>query len=428
MTRRTLAPSGALRGSFRPPGDKSVSHRALLLNLLARAPARVSGLARGGDLDATLAACRALGARVEGSDVLRIVPPQALREPEQVIDCGNSGTTLRLLAGILAASPLFTVLTGDESLCRRPMRRVVEPLRRMGARLDGRDQGNRAPLSIRGGQLQAVPHELPMASAQVKSALLLAGLRSGVSLREPRRSRDHTERMLRAMGASLHEAPDGTLTLSPSGALVPIDVDVPGDLSAAAPFIVAALLVPGSEIVLRDVGVNPTRTGLLDALAGMGADIEIVHRTSDELEPRADLVVRHGPLHGTRIEGELALRCLDELPLLAVAAAFAEGETLIADAAELRFKESDRIARTAGGLLSMGVEVEERPGGLRVVGGRPRGPALVDASGDHRIAMSFAVAGLATEGGVTITSPDSVTSSYPDFYERLGALCARETA
>lgn len=428
MTSRTLAPSGALRGSFRPPGDKSISHRALLLHLLARGPARLRGLAQGGDVLATAAACRALGARVEWGAVTRVVPPARIAEPEDVIDCGNSGTTLRLLTGLLAAEDVHAVLTGDASLRSRPMRRVVEPLRRMGARIDGRAGGDRAPLALRGGPLEPVRSELVVASAQVKSALLLAGRNVGASVREPRRSRDHTERLLRAMGAPLREEPDGTWILAPTGPLDPVDLDVPGDLSAAAPFVVAALLVPGSEIRLRGVGVNPTRSGLLDALGLMGAPITVEPVPGDDLEPRADLVVRHAPMHGARIDGELALRCLDELPLLAVAAAFAEGETVIADAAELRVKESDRIARTRQGLEALGVAVEERPDGLVVRGGRPRGPAVVDARGDHRIAMSFAVAGLAAEGGVTITSADAVASSYPDFYERIGALCAGERA
>lgn len=428
MTSRALAPSGPLRGSLRPPGDKSVSHRALLFHLLARGPTRIRGLARGEDVLATAAACRALGARVELGEVTRVVPPARLAEPDDVIDCGNSGTTLRLLAGLLAAEEVHAVLTGDASLRSRPMRRVVEPLRRLGARIDGRAGGERAPLALRGGELRPGRHELVVASAQVKSALLLAGRRAGASVREPRRSRDHTERLLRAMGAPLREERDGTLILAPVDALDPVDVDVPGDLSAAAPFVVAALLVPGSEVRVRDVGINPTRAGLLDALALMGAPIDVEPLPGDDLEPRADLIVRHGPLHGARIDGELALRCLDELPLLAVAAAFAEGETVITDAAELRVKESDRIARTRQGLEALGVAVEELPDGLVVRGGRPRGPAVVDARGDHRVAMSFAVAGLAAPGGVTITSADAVASSYPDFYERIGALCAGERA
>jgi 3-phosphoshikimate 1-carboxyvinyltransferase len=417
-------PSGSLRGQVSVPGDKSISHRALLLNALARKPARVRNLLWSEDVAATARALGGMGVSlvIDGPHV-RIEPPaDDLQEPEDVVDCGNSGTSMRLLAGILASQPFHSVLTGDDSLRRRPMLRVVKPLRAMGAKIDGREGGNLAPLGIRGGKLSMTETDLPLASAQVKSAILLAGLRAGTAVREPQRSRDHTERMLERMGAVLRRDPDDWLVLLPVERLDPVDVDVPGDLSAAAFYLVGAAIVPGSEVILPRVGVNPTRTGVLDALQAMGADLLVEPIASDDHEPTAELTIRAGGLHGTRIEGPLALRCLDELPVLAVAAAFAEGETVISDAAELRVKETDRIARVVAGLRSIGVECEERPDGMVIQGGRPTGPGRVDATGDHRIAMSFAVAGLATPGGIAIHGADAVSSSYPDFYEHLRGL------
>jgi 3-phosphoshikimate 1-carboxyvinyltransferase len=302
------------------------------------------------------------------------------------------------------------------------MGRVVTPLRQMGARIDGRQDGRLAPLAIRGGGLEAARHDLEVASAQVKSALLLAGLRCGVAVREPRRSRDHTERMLGAMGVELGRADDGWLQLRGEHTLTCTDVDVPGDLSSAAFLLVAGALVPGSEICLQGVGLNPTRSGVVDALRAMGADLHVEPREASGPEPQGDITVRHGPLHGTRIDGDLALRCLDELPVLAVAGAFAHGTTVIADAAELRVKESDRIARVATGLEALGVHVEEHPDGLTIEGGGARGPAVVDATGDHRIAMAFAVAGLVAAGGVRIDAADAVHSSWPTFFDDLAAL------
>jgi 3-phosphoshikimate 1-carboxyvinyltransferase len=426
-----------LRGDVAVPGDKSVSHRAVLLNALAHGRAEIRGLATGHDVRATAAACRALGAEVSlGDGVATVAGSGALTEPETPLDCGNSGTTLRLLLGALAGFDGHAVLIGDDSLSRRPMLRVVAPLRAMGAAIDGRQGGRFAPLAIRGRGLSGCDHDLAIASAQVKSALLLAGLRCGVRVREPRTSRDHTERMLRSMGARLVTEAGGWLALQPS-ALEARDVSVPGDLSAAAFLLVAGAVVPGSEVRIRGVGVNPTRTGVLDVLRAMGAAIEVAPAatapdpTTASAEPIADVTVRHGPLRGTEIGGELALRSLDELVVLSVAAAFASGTTTIRDAAELRVKESDRIARVAAGLRAAGVRVEERPDGLVVEGVGPGGlvegpgPARVDATGDHRIAMAFAVLGLAAPGGVILDGADSVTSSWPEFFEVLGALQGR---
>lgn len=416
-----LSPSGPLRGEVVVPGDKSISHRSLLLNALARGEARIRGLLPSEDVRATLGAVRAMGVVVEEGPEIVVRSTGALAEPGDVLDCGNSGTSIRLLAGAVASEPMFVVLSGDASLRRRPMKRVLDPLRAMGARVDGRGGGDRAPIAVRGGELRGMDHDLAIASAQVKSALLLAGRRTGVRVREPARSRDHTERMLLGMGASLAVDADGWIGLEGGADLRAIDVDVPGDPSSAAFWLVAASLVPGSEVVLRRVGVNPTRSGILDALRLMGADITVEPVAAVGAEPVADLVVRHAPLRGARIDGDLALRSLDELVVLGVAAGFAEGETVIADAAELRVKESDRIAEVAKGLRALGIEVEERPDGMIIQGGAPRGPATIDAHGDHRVAMAFAVAGCVA-GPVVVEGAATIATSYPEFLRDLEAL------
>ena len=331
---------------------------------------------------------------------------------------------MRLLCGMLASQPLFAVLTGDASLRRRPMNRVCKPLRSMGAHIDGRDHGDRAPLAIRGGSLEAAHHDLPLASAQVKSALLLAGLRCGVAVREPKRSRDHTERMLRQMGVTLRDDPEGWLLLMPPERLEPLDVRVPGDASSAAFLMAAAAIVPGSEVRIAGVGLNPTRTGFLDILVAMGADVEVLPAAATGGEPMGDVVVRGSDLVGTRIDGELTVRALDEMPITAVLAACASGTTTIDDAAELRVKESDRIHRTVQGLKALGVEVEERPSGMVIRGGRFQRPAEIDAEGDHRIAMAFAVAALRAESDVTLRGAEEVSTSYPSFFEDLCRLQA----
>ncbi len=422
---REQRPVGPLRGRLRVPGDKSVSHRSLIFGGQGGGVTRVRGLLRSGDVHATWGAMEALGVRIDdlGDEVLVHGIPE-LKEPADVVDCGNSGTSIRLLAGVLSRIDGLGVLTGDASLRKRPMGRVAEPLRRMGARIDGRDGGRLAPLAIRGGGLEPVDHDLPVASAQVKSCLLLAGLACGARIREPRQSRDHSERFFAAMGRPLRME-DGWLEVRP-GPLDAISVDVPADVSSAAFLLVAASLVPGSEVELPGVGLNPTRTGVIDALRAMGADIEVVD-AAEGVEPMGTLVVRSATLRGIRIDGDLALRSLDELPVLAVAAAYAEGETVIADARELRVKESDRIARVAAGLRLLGVEVEERPDGM-VIAGRATSPAKlaeVDASGDHRIAMAFTVAGLVAPGGVRVRAADAVESSWPSFYRDLESLLPR---
>lgn len=426
MTVLEVAPRGPLSGTIHVPGDKSISHRALLLNALATGDARVRGLLRGEDVMRSLAAIRALGVVVDDDgETLVVHGTGALTEPEDVVDCGNSGTTLRLLAGILAAEPFHAVLTGDDSLRGRPMGRVVTPLRALGAQLDGRQDGTRAPLAVRGGTIApGARFDLPVASAQVKTALLLAGRRGGIAVREPDTSRDHTERMLRRMGAELAVDDAGWLTLAPTPSLTALDVDVPGDLSSAAFWMVAAAIVPGSCLTLPRVLVNPTRAGVLDALRGMGADVVVTPVDAPGAEEVADVVVRHRPLHGARIDGALALRCLDELPVLAIAAATASGRTVIADAAELRVKESDRIARVVAGLTALGVDVVERPDGMVITGGPLVGPAPIDAHGDHRIAMAFAVAACVAPGGVRIAGAEAIATSYPTFLADLDRVRA----
>jgi 3-phosphoshikimate 1-carboxyvinyltransferase len=425
MTTAVVAPGPALRGRLTVPGDKSISHRAVILGSLASGETVVRGFLASDDCRRTVAAFRAMGRAIDdieaaGRPALRIRGDGAgaLREPGDVLDCGNSGTTIRLMAGLLAGRPMFSVLTGDASLRRRPMARVVEPLRAMGAQITGREDGRYAPLAVVGRRLKGAAVRLSIASAQVKSALLLAGLSAEgrTTVTEPQRSRDHTERMLRAFGASL-EIEGATVSLCGPVDLAATDVEVPGDLSSAAFVIAAALLVPGSEIVIERVGVNPTRTGFLDVLRAMGASVVVEGMRDASGEPVADLIVRAGPLRGTRIEGELIPRTIDEFPILCVLAALAEGETVIDGAEELRVKESDRIAVMAEELRRLGVTVEERPAGMRIVGPQKPVGAECASHGDHRVAMALAVAALAAKGPTTIRDVECVGTSFPGFFD-----------
>ena len=418
-----------LRGTIDIPGDKSITHRALIFNALASGDARIDRFLDAADTRSTLACLRALGVQIEepAPGQLIVRGRGGLSEPEDVLDCGNSGTTMRLLAGALAGQPMFTILTGDGSLRQRPMGRIVSPLTAMGADVTGRADGTLPPLAVRGGPLRGGARlEIPIASAQVKSALLLAGLAADgpTTVVEPARSRDHTERMLGVMGAEV--AVDGaTVTLTPPrGELAAIDVTVPGDISTAAAWIVAATLHPDAELVLAGVGVNPSRTGLLDILRTMGADIERLEDRTSGGEPVADLVVRSAQLHGVEVAGELVPRAIDELPLVALAGALAEGETVIRDAAELRVKESDRVATTTSLLRAFGVSIEERPDGMVVEGGARLLAARTGSSGDHRLAMLGAVAGLLSDGETLIEDATAVEVSYPEFWMELARLGA----
>jgi 3-phosphoshikimate 1-carboxyvinyltransferase len=421
----TSTPAGPLRGALRIPGDKSISHRAIMLAALAQGTSRITGFLEGEDTLATARAFAQMGVRIDAprasERIVHGVDLRGLHAPDGVIDCGNAGTGMRLLAGLLAGQAFASTLTGDESLSKRPMRRVLEPLERMGARIES-DNGL-PPLRIAGKcELRGIDYELPVASAQVKSAILLAGLyASGETIvREPHPTRDNTESMLRAFGWSVDFQP-GIVRLSGGHRLRATDIAVPADFSSAAFFIVAASIVPGSEIVLRDVGVNPRRTGLLHALRAMGADIRESNmresgRHGQGGELVADLVVRHASLHGIDVPAEIAPDMIDEFPILFVAAAAAHGTTRIRGAAELRVKESDRIAVMAKGLGALGIRIEETPDGAIIEGGMFTG-GEADSAGDHRCAMSLAVAGQVARAPVRVRDCGNVATSFPGFME-----------
>jgi len=409
----------ALAGSFAVPGDKSVSHRAVMFAALADGTSRIDGFLEGEDTRATAAIFSAMGVGIEAPSpsrrVVHGVGIDGLRVPPGPLDCGNSGTAMRLLAGLLAGQDFDSVLVGDASLSRRPMLRVMAPLRRMGAVIDS-DDGECPPLRITGGRrLHGIAFESPVASAQVKSAVLLAGLRATgtTEVREPHPTRDYTERMLAAFGWPVAFAP-GRALLAGGHRLAARDIEVPGDFSSAAFFLVAASLVPGSGLVLRSVGVDPRRTGLLDALRMMGADIVELDRRDGLCGPVADLQVRHAPLQGVDLPVELVPDMIDEFPVFAIAAACARGITRVRGAAELRVKESDRIGAMAAGLAALGIRVRETPDGMDIEGGVPGG-GRVDSRGDHRIAMAFAVAGQVAAGDVFVGDVANVATSFPGF-------------
>lgn len=413
------SPGSALQGELDIPGDKSVSHRAMMLASLADGTSRVDGFLEGEDTRATAAIFAQLGVRIETPSpsrrIVHGVGIDGLRAPAAPLDCGNAGTGMRLLAGLLAAQSFDSVLTGDVSLAKRPMRRVIDPLSRMGARIES-EPGGLPPLRIQGGQrLHGIEFASEVASAQVKSAVLLAGLlaEGKTTVREPHPTRDYTERMLSAFGVEIDFAP-GDARLRGGQRLRATDIVVPADFSSAAFFIVAATLIPSSTLRLRAVGLNPRRTGLLQALRAMGADISEENRASHGGEPVADLIVRHAPLHGIEVPVELAPDMIDEFPILGIAAACAEGRTVIRGAAELRVKESDRIASMASGLLALGARVEELPDGAIIEGGPLHGGA-VESLGDHRVAMAFAVAGQLARGDVLIRDTANVATSFPGF-------------
>jgi 3-phosphoshikimate 1-carboxyvinyltransferase len=415
-----VEPGGALRGRLRVPGDKSISHRAIMLGALADGTTTISGFLEGEDCLATLRAFRAMGVRIEGPESGQVtvhgVGLHGLHPPAEVLDMGNSGTSMRLMAGILAGQTFDTTLMGDASLMRRPMGRVTTPLAQMGAQIDSAVQGT-APLRIRGGQrLIGIDYPLPVASAQVKSCLLLAGLYAqGVTrITEPAPTRDHTERMLEAFGYPLQRDNERIVALAGGGRLLGAEIDVPADLSSAAFFLVGASIAPGSDLVLEHVGLNLTRSGVIDILRLMGADIEVLEPRLAGTEPVADLRVRYAPLRGLRIPAAFAPLAIDELPALFVAAACAEGETVFAGAEELRVKESDRIQAMADGLTALGITAQPLPDGIIIQGGDLAG-GLIDSHGDHRIAMSFSVAALRAAGLIRVCDCANVNTSFPDF-------------
>jgi 3-phosphoshikimate 1-carboxyvinyltransferase len=420
-----------LRGTVKIPGDKSISHRALMFGAIARGQTRIQGLLLGEDPRSTARCLRAMGADISELNSQEVlvegVGLDHLQEPTEVLDAGNSGTTVRLMLGLLAThANRFFVISGDESLRSRPMSRVVQPLMQMGAQIWGRQNNSRAPLAIQGQSLRAIEYCSPIASAQVKSCILLAGLMAEghTTVIEPAISRDHSERMLAAFGANITTDPETkSVTVEGKPILKGQTVVVPGDISSAAFWLVAALIVPGSELLIENVGINPTRTGILDALERMEADITIENKQIVAGEPVANLRVRSCQLKGAEIGGNLIPRLIDEIPILAVAAVFAKGKTLIKDAEELRVKESDRIAVMASQLSKMGAVVTENADGLEIQGEGTLTGTEIEAHNDHRIAMSFAIAALNAQGTTTINGAQAVDISYPDFTETLQALC-----
>ena len=419
-----------LRGTLTVSGDKSISHRAVMLGSLATGTTEIEGFLPGEDCLSTIRCFRSMGVQIEQNGSSVKVFGRGLREltaPAGILDCGNSGTTTRLLSGVLAAQHFNSVLSGDASIQRRPMKRIMIPLRAMGADITSVSGNDCAPLSVHGKQLYGIHFNSPIASAQVKSAVLLAGLYASgqTTVTEPALSRDHTERMLRSFGAKVltgnfEGRPSVTVTETQN--LYGTEISVPGDISSAAFFLVGASIVPGSEVVLRNVGINPTRDGVISALRAMGAKIEVLEVRNEDSEPAADLLVRYAPLHGTEIGGALIPRLIDELPVLAAAAAVAEGRTVIRDAAELKVKESNRIRTMADGLSRLGATVEETENGLIIDGGAALHGGAVESYSDHRIAMSFAILSLVTDGEVRISDPDCVNISAPTFYEDLKSL------
>jgi 3-phosphoshikimate 1-carboxyvinyltransferase len=421
--RRAVTP---LRGEVTVPGDKSISHRAVILGGLGRGRSRIQGVNLGEDVVASMRAMSMLGAAYTWRRNNPEVEVQGdgwggLHEPDDVLDSGNSGTTLRALLGVCSAVPGATVLTGDATLRARPMLRVVSPLRRMGAVIDGRRGGDLAPLMVRGGPLRGIELKMDVASAQVKTAVLLAGLRAEgrTVLVQPAPSRDHTERMLAAGGAPIGLC-GLTITVEGGQELAASDRRVPGDPSAAAFLLVAAAVVRGSELAVAGMGLNPTRTGFLGVLEDMGARLEIEPSSDESGEPVGTVSTRSSDLRGTTIEGLKVPAVIDEIPVLAVAATQAEGQTVIRDAAELRIKESDRISSMAQGLRSLGARIEELPDGLVIDGPTPLKGGEVDSRGDHRVAMAFAVAGLIAAEEVRIRGWDCVKTSFPEFVDTLG--------
>lgn len=425
---QTVSSPERLTGNLAVPGDKSVSHRSLILNALAKGTATVTGLSGGADVRSTAACLRAMGVVIDALDEPGSFQVSGLgsnlAEPADMLDAGNSGTSMRLLSGLLASQDFLSVLTGDGSLRSRPMGRVVQPLQQMGATIMGRNSDTLAPLAIRGGNLRSIEYEMPVASAQVKSCLMLAGLSSSgpIVLHQPALSRDHTERMMSAMGARIET--DGlALTLHPTE-LEPVNVAVPGDISSAAFWMVAGLIHPNARVTITGVGLNPSRAGIIDALQMMGAgdSLTLENQRVEGGEPVADVVASSASLKAIDLGGDIIPIMIDELPVLAVAACFAEGDTVIRDAAELRVKESDRIAATVSELNRLGGNLEPREDGMVIHGvGRLSG-AEVESHGDHRLAMSMAVAGLAASGETVVHGAEDASVSYPTFWEHLSSL------
>ncbi len=423
MDSKIISRAKPLKGEITVAADKSISHRAVIFSALARGESVIRNLLQAEDIQSTCRCIKNLGVDIQERNSTLLIKGgglQGLKEPDRVLDCGNSGTTIRLLTGVLSAQPFFSVLVGDHSLNQRPMRRVMEPMELMGAELQGRQGGNYPPLAIKGGKLKGINYLSPVASAQVKTAILLAALNAeGVTeIWEPEKSRDHSENMLAAMGASIKV--DGLrIHLQPGKELSAQEFQVPGDISAAAFFLVASTIVAGSELKICDIGVNPTRTGIIQALQQMGANIKLENQRTIGGEIIADIIVRASQLKGTKVEGEIIPRLIDELPVLAVAMALAEGESEVREAGELRIKETDRIAAICSELSKMGVAITELEDGFRIKGNEQLHGVRVDSYGDHRIAMSLAVAALVAEGETIIGNAGAISISFPTFWGTL---------
>ncbi|MFY9141209.1 MAG: 3-phosphoshikimate 1-carboxyvinyltransferase [Thermacetogeniaceae bacterium] len=424
----SVTPDKKLNGSCCVPGDKSISHRAALIGSMAEGKTVIHNFSKGADCYRTLQCLKALGVEIQQEDGKICIFGRGLNgfcEPDDLLDAGNSGTTMRLLLGLLAGQDFFSVITGDPSLRRRPMGRVIDPLVKMGAEISARCDNTLPPICIRGtNTVHPIEYILPIPSAQVKSAILLAGMnakgQTTVIQRLP--SRDHTERMLQYFGAAL-TIKDNVICLQGKRPIKGQQLQIPGDISSAAFIMAAAVLVPGSEVLIRDVGINPTRTGILDVLKMMGAQIDVLEQRSWNGEPVADLLIRSSKLKGTEIKNPLLPRVLDEIPVLAVAAAAAEGETVISDAAELRVKETDRLKAVASELCKMNVEIKEKADGLIIRGGKLRA-ARVNSWGDHRMAMALAVAGLIADGETIVEDAGCIDISFPAFLDVMKALGA----
>lgn len=418
--------SGPLRGEITVPGDKSISHRSVMLGSIARGTTEISHFLSGADCLSTISCFRKMGVKIENKgDCVTVYGNglYGLKKPDSILDCGNSGTTTRLISGILSGQDFDVTLTGDESIQKRPMKRIMEPLSMMGADIKSVKGNGCAPLSIIGRQLRGIHYVSKVASAQVKSAILLAGLYADgeTKVTEPYISRNHSEIMLKYFGADV-KTEGTTACIQPAKELYGNKIAVPGDISSAAFFIAAGLMVPGSEILIKNVGINPTRNGILRVCRDMGARIELTGENTDSGEPTADLLVKYGKLRGTVIEGAVIPTLIDELPVIAAMACLAEGETVIKDAAELKVKESNRIEVMVHSLSAMGADVTETADGMIIRGGKPLHGAPIDSRLDHRIAMTFAVAGLCAGGETEITGAECVNISYPGFYEDLMRL------
>ncbi len=417
-----------LKGEVTIPGDKSISHRAVMFGSLAEGTTEITNFLQGADCLSTIDCFRKLGIEIENTPERILIHGKGLHglsAPAYTLDAGNSGTTTRLISGILAAQPFVTTLTGDASIQKRPMRRIMEPLSMMGADITSINGNDCAPLRIAGSPLHGIHYHSKVASAQVKSSILLAGLYADgkTSVTEPTVSRNHSEIMLSCFGADIRTE-GKTVTISPEPVLTGQKINVPGDISSAAYFIAAGLLVPGAEVLIRNVGINPTRDGILKVALKMGGDITYLNR-NDDGEPTADLLVKHSNLHGITIEGEIIPTLIDEIPVINIMAACAEGTTVIRDAAELKVKESNRIDVMVDYLGKMGGKITGTEDGMIIEGGKPLHGITIDSHMDHRIAMSFAVASLVADGETNLTDSDIVTVSYPDFYEDLAGLTNR---